>query len=37
MKVEVVAVGFDNDVIVAMQPPEGLFEFNYRAPTNDPL
>lgn len=36
LKVEVVAVSFDNNVVVIMQPPEGFYEYNYRSLTNNP-
>lgn len=36
IKLEVVSVGFDKDVLVFMQPPEALYDFNFRVPTNNP-
>lgn len=36
IQLEVVAVGFDKNVIVVMQPPEKFYDFNYRDLTNNP-
>ena len=36
LKIEVVAISFDNTVAVIMQPPETLYDFNYRSTTNNP-
>lgn len=36
LQVEVVPVGFDNDVIVVMQSPEALNDYNFRDITNNP-
>jgi len=36
LQVEVIAISFDNNVIVIMQPPEGYYEYNYRSVTNNP-
>jgi len=35
-QVEVIPVGFDDEVIVVMQSPEALNDFNFRDITNNP-
>ena len=37
LKVEVVAVGFDKNAIVIMQPPEKFWDYNPYSQTNNPL
>lgn len=36
LKVQVVAIGFDDTVLLVMQPPEIFLDYNHRSETNDP-